>query len=212
MIITFGNIKVKAGILMKKMMKILLKFICLLIVVLFVFTMLPRIKYSFKEVGIITYSRGRGMDGRITEYKIDFSHNKVYRKDTNVYFPPPEEAPEDLLESEDYKNNGVYLEIAAFTEEQEEKFLRSCRLKGLFMIREIYRPIFPMNNGSGRELNVRYYDGSVKRSEGWNESPDMVFNMCSVDFYDLCGERVLGKPPKSYNEKQSPKRKIPLDK
>ncbi len=128
-------------------------------------------------------------EGGTTSYKLNFTENKVYRK---VYFNYSNSAtlPEELLASDEYKNNGIYVEIKTFDEEAEKAFIAACASAGFFKLESVYDSR-EMDDGGGWELKIKYASGEVKSSVGINDCPESVFKACVEPFYIIVGEYVL---------------------
>ncbi len=151
-------------------------------------------EYDGEPITEITYETVDYMGGYTKTFKIDFMENKVYKKEYYPYLDDSEYLDEETLSSDMYKNNNKLALINTFTDDEEKSFIDSCYSYRLFSIKEEYSNNFVMDGG-GWSLDITYEDGNVKRSKGSNASPQLVFNMCAVPFYDLCGERVLGSLP-----------------
>lgn len=122
---------------------------------------------------------------------LDFDENKYYNNIKN---------DEKILHHE-------------FTEQEEKQFIDGVYSAGLFNIRKEY--IYKIsNNNSENEfievlltstintftynLVIEFEDGSVIESRGENDLPIDLFNRCSIYFYMLCREEVLGTLPYHY--------------
>ncbi len=145
------------------------------------------------DISEIFFKRVSFMGGNTEIIKIDFSANKVYRS---------RYTPDDRFSEEDQENEG-YIEIRTFTEEDEKEFITICKMGGIFEIEKKYERTDVADGGSW-EMIVNYKNGDVKRSIGINEDPEEVFAACSVAFYNLCGEDVVGYLPADHHKMPFP--------
>ncbi len=134
-------------------------------------------EYRGDEITEIIYESVDYMGGFTDTHKISFTDNKVYFKE----------------------DEGEFSEIRSFTDEEESRFLNICYSGGLFGISDRYENKNVMDGG-GWSLTVNYKNGKSKLSTGSNASPTSVFSKCAVAFFDLCGERVLGRLPENFLE------------
>ncbi len=133
-------------------------------------------EYDGEPINEIIYYTGGEMYDVGREYRIDFTDNRVFKKEM--------------------REGSEYIEIKQFSEEDEKSFFNSCYTYGLFDIDEQYYE--EVLDGTNWSLTLKYANGEIKKSQGYGDSPSTVFDKCSVVFYDLCGERVLGNFPEYF--------------
>ena len=138
-------------------------------------------EYLGTPLECLTYETVDYMGGYTVTHIFDFVNNAV----TKVISDPQNP---DLTET---------LIVCEFTDEMEKSFIDSVYTYGLFDIDARYEAD-GIIDGGGWSLLIEYADGSTKRSEGSNASPESVFRRCSIPFFDLCGVDILGGVPGSY--------------
>ena len=138
-------------------------------------------EYTGKEIVKLTFKDIDYNGGYTINRVLDFVNNRYLANG----FLPGDEDEQDL----ELKR--------MFTDEEEKEFIDGCYSNGLFNLRKNYKG-FGIVDGGGWYLIIEYADGSTKKSAGVNSSPTRIFNKCSIYFYDLCGEEVIGMLPDYY--------------
>ncbi len=69
---------------------------------------------------------------------------------------------------------------------------------GLFDIKEEYKSPGEIIDGGGWSLQIDFADGTIKTSDGSNNSPN-AFRDCAKAFYDLCLDGVVAYVPTQYH-------------
>ncbi len=144
---------------------------------------LPIREYKGTPLTSLSYESVNYMGGTSITYVFDFESNVVTRTNYNPY-----------AEQDEYTTT----HICDFTEEAEREFINSVYSYGLFNIKKHYKTSHMIMDGGGWALEIKYADGSVKKSTGSNAGPDLVFSNCAIPFFDLCGMGVVANVPASY--------------
>ncbi len=154
-------------------------------------------EYAGEKIAELVFEKIDYMSAEKITYRIDFTSNTVYRKKYDPSMKYPDLLTEEELNSDDYNNNDIFVNINSFTEEEEKAFIDACYSHGLFGIRKKYEKN-NVDDGGGWILDIKYENGDSKTSVGSNDSPSRIFDNCAVLFFDLCGEQVLGSLPQTF--------------
>ena len=138
-------------------------------------------EYDGKKIKSIEYSTVDYNGGLSEDHLIDFETNEYKQRRYNLF--------SSLLI--DYET------IREFTDNEENEFINGIFNAGLLNIDEEYSEEGVIDGG-GWHLIVKYNDNSTFESNGYNAGPTDVFNKCSVFFYDLCKEEIMGMLPEYY--------------
>ncbi len=157
-------------------------FLMFLIVFISILTGCNYIKeYTGTKINKLTYITVDYNEGYTNKYVLDFNENTY----SSIGYMPLE-------------NDSPALELKrTFTDEKEKMFMDQCYSYGLFNLKKLYSKS-GIQDGSGWDLIIEYEDGTTKTSKGSNARPTKVFNKCSIAFYDLCGDPVIGSLPDYY--------------
>lgn len=144
----------------------------------------PIREYKGTPLKSLSYQTVDYMGGYTVEYLFDFEGNAVKKR---AYLPM------------DYRDNPPeYDTVHAFSEEQERVLINKLYSYGLFDIKKNYKSPPGISDGGGWTLAVVYNDGTEKRSQGSNNSPEKVFTNCAKAFYDICQTGIVASVPTEY--------------
>lgn len=141
----------------------------------------PPIKeYKGTKINKLTYATIYYFGGITQEYILDFEKNEY----------------STAAHSLGYGSSESQIK-RTFGEDEEKSFIDACYTYGLFDLEEEYNQP-DVIDGGGWTLTIEYADQTTKISHGSNAVPEAIFNKCSVPFYELCGEEVMGLLPENY--------------
>lgn len=140
-------------------------------------------EYKGTPLTTLTFESIDYMGGVTTTYVFDFENNVAT---LNTCIPGDE------------NNSSEPKILKEFSDEEEKTLINKLYSYGLFNIKDNYESPGGILDGGGWSLVIEYNDGTTKKSQGSNNSPEMVFKNCAKAFYDLCEYGVVSSVPTEY--------------
>lgn len=96
-----------------------------------------------------------------------------------------------IIEGDEEEQLGEYMVHATFTEEQVTKFFKNAYEQGLFLLKDIYRPVETINDGNSWDLEIQLKDGTTFKSSGYIAYPAEAKELDKI-FFELSGYKLFG--------------------